>query len=380
MAEKAGYTNTKVYVDGNPAWKKAGKLIVVKNTWIGKNLDHHRVIIDIRPESRSSESHIKTAVALYAGKIVDMGEGFKSKRVKISERILPLLVDKKAPIILYGQHTRDPDTIAAYQSLVSQWRYKNVAILDGGFTQWIAKDLPVESGPAGTKIAYVKKLVKGAVSPANFKKFQASGEAVILDIRTDQELAAGKIPNAIHIPCDTLEANLGKLSKSDKIFIHCSTGIRAEIAYNTLKNKGFTDVSFLNSVIVVDKSGKYKIDAETTGGVGVEISPIITAKTSPNPSDKALCALMIRAGREKFDRGRFQEAKDFFRKAVQADPHSARAWYYYETCLINAWAVEMKNKPVPPAGATTSDPTGGGTTRGVLGVPASAASMNDEGC
>ena len=368
-------------MDGSPAWKKAGKLIVVKNTWLSKNLDPHQVIIDVRPVSRSGESHIKTAVAREANKIVELGECFESKRARSSERILRCLPDKKAPIILYGEGFRDPDVLKAYRSMVNQWRYKNVAVLDRGFTAWTSKNLPVESGPAGTKIAYVKKLVKGAVALADFRKLQESGKAVILDIRTDEEAASGKIENAVHIPCDTLEANLGKLSKSDKIFIHCSTGVRAEIAYNTLKNKGFTDVSFLNSIIKIHKSGKYQIGAEATGDDGEEIFPVVTAEKPAPPSDKARCALMLRAGREHFDRGRFKEAIDFFQKAIQADPYSARAWHYFETCFINAWAVELKNRPAPPAEATTSEfSRGDAAARIPGGAPASSVAMNDEGC
>ena len=38
--------------------------------------------------------------------------------------------------------------------------------------------------------------------------------------------------------------------------------------------------------------------------------------------DKVLCAQMIRFGKQSYQRGRFLDAKEYFRKAVQADPVS----------------------------------------------------------
>ncbi len=259
MAEKAGYTNVKVYVAGIPAWKKARQLVVVNNTWLAKNLDSHRVIIDVRPVSKSSKEHIKTAVAIDADRLTKMGLDFKAKKMKSGKKILPSLADKKAPIILYGDGSRSEDVLSAFKELVA-WRYKKVVVLNGGFDSWLAKKLPIETGAARTKIAYVKKLVKGAISPAEFRKLQGSGGAVILDTRTKKETSRGKIKNAINIPGDQLEANLDKLSKSDRIIVHCSTGVRAQIAYNLLKNKGFENVNFLNSIITIDISGNYTIE------------------------------------------------------------------------------------------------------------------------
>lgn len=259
MAEKAGYTNVKVYVDGIPAWKKARLLVVVNNTWLANNLNSHHVIIDVRPAGKSSRGHIKTAVAIDTDRLTKMGLDFKAKKMKSRKKILPFLSDKKAPIILYGDGSRSENVLSAFKELIA-WRYKKVVVLNGGFDAWLAKKFPTETGAAGTKIVYVKKLVKGAISPAEFRKLQGSGGAVILDIRTKKETSRGKIKNAISIPCDQLEANLDKLSKSDRIIVHCSTGVRAQIAYNLLKNKGFTNVGFLNSIITIDSSGNYRIE------------------------------------------------------------------------------------------------------------------------
>ncbi|MBW2050239.1 MAG: hypothetical protein JRJ09_17170 [Deltaproteobacteria bacterium] len=59
--------------------------------------------------------------------------------------------------------------------------------------------------------------------------------------------------------------------------------------------------------------------------------------------DKALCAQMIRFGKQSYQRGKFLDAKEFFRRAVQADPASLVAWRYYDMSVISALA-EKVNK------------------------------------
>jgi len=59
--------------------------------------------------------------------------------------------------------------------------------------------------------------------------------------------------------------------------------------------------------------------------------------------DKALCAEMIRFGKQSYQRGKFLDAKEYFRRAVQADPASPVAWRHYDLSVISALA-EKVNK------------------------------------
>ena len=52
------------------------------------------------------------------------------------------------------------------------------------------------------------------------------------------------------------------------------------------------------------------------------------------PPDKELCAKMIRFGTEAYARGKYLDAKEYFRKAVKADPASIKAWRYYDQSVI----------------------------------------------
>lgn len=71
-----------------------------------------------------------------------------------------------------------------------------------------------------------------------------------------------------------------------------------------------------------------------------------TARTE-NPKaiipDKARCGEMIRFGKQAYDRGKFLDAKSYFRQAVQADSASDVAWHYYDLSVVSALA-EKVNK------------------------------------
>ncbi len=60
--------------------------------------------------------------------------------------------------------------------------------------------------------------------------------------------------------------------------------------------------------------------------------------------DKLLCAKMIRFGKEAYQRGQFQDAKEFFRRATIADPSSKKAWRFYDQSVLFALAEKVEAK------------------------------------
>lgn len=60
--------------------------------------------------------------------------------------------------------------------------------------------------------------------------------------------------------------------------------------------------------------------------------------------NKLLCAKMIRFGREAYERGRFSDAKEFFRRATIADPESKKAWRFYDQSVLFALAEKVEAK------------------------------------
>jgi len=74
--------------------------------------------------------------------------------------------------------------------------------------------------------------------------------------------------------------------------------------------------------------------------------------------DKALCAKMIRFGKQAYTRGKYLDAKEYFRKAVQADPMSQVAWKHYDMAAIFALAekVEKNTDLIAPDSSVPSPP------------------------
>jgi len=77
--------------------------------------------------------------------------------------------------------------------------------------------------------------------------------------------------------------------------------------------------------------------------------------------DKALCARMLRLGKDSYQRGKYLDAKEYFKKAVQANPTCIEAWAHYDRAVIFALAekVEKDVNLILPGTSTRKElPTG----------------------
>ena len=253
-AKAAGYHNLKGFQAGLPGWKKAKLPVHSEAGWLAKQLNPQHVILDVRSRAASSQAHIPGAVALPTADLKAMTEQFIAEQ-KVAQ--LPGVSDQRAPIIVYADSHTAPEALLAYKEL-RDWGYGKTTILNGGLTGWQAKGLPIESGAAADEIVFVKKLAPGAIAPQEFVALQQSGEAVLVDVRTEQEVAEGVIAGAIHVPLEQLEDRLAELPAGKEVLIYCANGIRAEMAHQTLSAKGI-DNRFLNETVTVAKDGSFTI-------------------------------------------------------------------------------------------------------------------------
>lgn len=219
LAKKLGYTNIRVYLDGEPAWSKA-KLPTYSTTEFIKN--GNVVLLDVRSSAKAIAGRIKGAYSVPFATLED----------KLDD------VPRNAPIVLYG----DKEVMEAV-ILVREQEFNFVSLVEGGYDGWLKAGGEIEKGPIyNTEIKWVRKLGKGEVSVADFRK-AAFGEdkgAVIVDARTKEEVAElGMFKNTINIPLDEIPTRMNELPKDKKIYVHCSTGARADMAYNELIKHGF---------------------------------------------------------------------------------------------------------------------------------------------
>jgi rhodanese-related sulfurtransferase len=77
----------------------------------------------------------------------------------------------------------------------------------------------------------------------------ASGKAVLIDVRRDDEWAAGHAKNAVHFAVERIQAGeLPDVAKDAKVYLYCHSGRRAGLALPILQQAGFSNVTNLGAL------------------------------------------------------------------------------------------------------------------------------------
>jgi rhodanese-related sulfurtransferase len=79
----------------------------------------------------------------------------------------------------------------------------------------------------------------GKVDGARAKQLAAEG-AVLLDVRSPGEFAAGHAAGAINIPVDELAARKAELPAGKDVITYCAAGVRSARAASMLRSDGRT--------------------------------------------------------------------------------------------------------------------------------------------
>ena len=226
LAKKIGYTNVKVYLEGEPAWSEQGYHLEAANEFVAKG---NIVLIDLRDGGKAIAGRIPRSVSVPYDKL--------EHRIKD--------IPQNAPVVLYSDSMEE--VLEAYDDLKNEG-YAHLSVVKGNFKGWVASGGAVETGPiASNEIAWKRILGKGEVSVKEFKDATEGKlpNVMVIDARTKEEVAElGIFKNTVNIPLDEIPTRLKEFPKDKKIFVHCSTGARADQAYQELVKNGF-DARFL---------------------------------------------------------------------------------------------------------------------------------------
>lgn len=110
-----------------------------------------------------------------------------------------------------------------------------------------AKDTTASSSTAASQIAEYRK-----ISAEQAKEMMdANPDAIILDVRTQQEFDEKHIEGALLLPDFELEEKAAAIlqNKDDLILIYCRSGNRSRTAANTLLALGYTNVYDFGGII-----------------------------------------------------------------------------------------------------------------------------------
>ena len=246
-AEALGYTNAKVYREGYPEWQERNIGVIaapaLKEAWIDKQIPH--VLVDARPAAIAAEGAIPGAVSIPPSGVRAAVSGLPDPKLK-------------APIIVYDGDGGNAALQVA--RVIKASGQPNVTVIGGGFDAWTGARNPVSTGPLSTRIAYTPKPRAGSIPNDEFVKLATAtpADVLILDVRNADEANAGMIKGAVLIPDEELSARMSEVPKDKRIITHCSTGVRAEMAYHKLKEAGY-NAAFVYAEVDVKKSGEFKV-------------------------------------------------------------------------------------------------------------------------
>jgi rhodanese-related sulfurtransferase len=88
------------------------------------------------------------------------------------------------------------------------------------------------------------------LDPHSAAELAGAGQALLVDVRTDEEHAAGRIDGDVHIPLDELSARAAELPDDAPLIFYCRVGARSLMAAQALRASGRDDAQSLAGGIV----------------------------------------------------------------------------------------------------------------------------------
>jgi len=118
--------------------------------------------------------------------------------------------------------------------------------------------------PSGAE--FIKQVKQGVeeIDPSDVHAITANGNGVaIIDVREGDEVVAGKVPGATHIPRGFLESRIEGVApdRSQRVILYCASGNRSALAANTLvRDLGYEHVESMTGGYTLWKDRGYEVD------------------------------------------------------------------------------------------------------------------------
>lgn len=102
----------------------------------------------------------------------------------------------------------------------------------------------------------------GTVTPADVAQQIKSPKTApfLLDVRTGEEFAEGRVPGAKNIPVRELEARLAEVPKDRPVVVYCRSGSRAALAGRLLIERGYTKVSEMEGSMLAWEAAQLPVE------------------------------------------------------------------------------------------------------------------------
>ncbi len=189
------------------------------------------VLPPLPPQAFQQQMQDKQTVVIDARSILAFGGGHIPGAINIAldpkfPNWVGWMIDPAKTILLVLESERDVYPAAQHLFRIG---YDNLAgYLHKGMTTWQNTALPLERSGIWT------------VHALNERKGDPG--VTVLDVRSDNEWQAGRVPGAQHIYAPHLAEHLDKLDRQQKIVTYCGSGYRSSIAASLLRKHGFSNV------------------------------------------------------------------------------------------------------------------------------------------
>ena len=158
-----------------------------------------------------------------------------------TDLFLKLLFDRKTGAI-YGAQALGKDGVDKRIDIISTAILGELTVFDLPELELTyappfgsAKDIVNMAGYAAMNII---EGISDTIQWHELRKLQESG-GVVLDVRDEDEMQAGRLKGAMHIPLSELRKHLHELPKEELIIVSCYSGLRSYLAERILKQEGF---------------------------------------------------------------------------------------------------------------------------------------------
>ena len=224
--------------------------------------DATHVILDLRPADAYVAGHVPGSLHVdVAGLRAEVG-GVPEQlapQAQIEALLTAAGVDLGDEIIVVDADAGPPAARLVWTLVHFGHHPARVRLLDGGWAAWVASGAPVRSetttisppSPATALGSPQPDLVDAAWILAH----QRDPAVLLLDVRTDEEWAAGRIPGAQHLPWKQARGPDGRLLPAPAlrelyaralatptVVTYCKSGMRASVTWFALRLLGHPDV------------------------------------------------------------------------------------------------------------------------------------------
>ena len=82
------------------------------------------------------------------------------------------------------------------------------------------------------------------------KKFRQTPNAILLDVRTEEEYSETHIEGSTNLPLQKIEMATSIITDKNKpLFVYCRSGVRSAKAVEILKRMGYTNVNDIGGIL-----------------------------------------------------------------------------------------------------------------------------------